>query len=85
MPGFCVNPDSIKNTAILLQEAIEEDDGLRKIFIFQLLDNNCYFACLEDGSKSLLVREKSDNKYHIPGRLAVADYLIIKNLINNSY
>jgi hypothetical protein len=84
MPGFCVTPDSIENAAILLQEAIEEDDGLRKIVIFQLYDNNCYFSCLEDGSKSLPVRDKSDNKYHIPGRLAVADHVIIKNLINIS-
>jgi hypothetical protein len=30
------------------------------------------------------VRDKSDNKYHIPGRLAVVDHVIIKNLINIS-
>jgi hypothetical protein len=84
VPGFRVNPDSIENAAILLQEAVEEDDGMRKIVIFQFMDNNCYFSCLDDGSKSLPTRDQTDNKYHIPGRMAVADHGVIKNLINMS-
>jgi hypothetical protein len=64
--------------------AVQEDDGMRKIVIFQFLYNNCYFSCLDDGSKTLPTRDRSDNKYHIPGRLVVADQGIIKNLINMS-
>jgi hypothetical protein len=39
----------------------------------------------QDGCKSLPVRNKTDNMYHIPGALEVADHNIIKSLVTQCF
>jgi hypothetical protein len=76
VPGFCIKTDNIENAAILLQEDLDEYDEKRMIVIYQLYYNNCYFTALEVGSKSKVqVRDRSDNLYHIQGRLELADHV----------
>jgi hypothetical protein len=81
VPGFRINPDSIKNAAILLQEAISEETDKHVIVIFQIFDNNTFFTVSQDGCKSLPVGDKADNIYHIPGALEVADHNTVKSLV----
>jgi hypothetical protein len=59
-----------------------EDKNKRKIIIFQIFDNNCFFAVSRDGCKALPVRDCKDNLYHIPGSLELGDHQIIKSLVN---
>jgi hypothetical protein len=50
--------------------------------VYQIYDNNAFFCALEDGSKTLLVRSEDDNRFHVTGRLEVADHGVVKNLVN---
>jgi hypothetical protein len=76
-PGFRITPNSVEKAAILLQEAIEDEEDKRKIVVYQLFDNNTYFWVMDNGSKTLPVRDKDDGVYHIPGNLALADHQVI--------
>jgi hypothetical protein len=82
-PGLRITAENIENLAILLSEEIEKDPDMRQIVIFQLYDNNSFFSVMEDGSKTLPVRDQA-GLYHVPGRLEVAEHTIVKNLVNIS-
>jgi hypothetical protein len=60
------------------------NESKRNIVVYHMYDNNVFFAALPDGSRSLPVHDNSDKKYHIPGRLEMADHSVIKTLINTS-
>jgi hypothetical protein len=81
VPGFRITAESIENAAILLDDEVRRSEK-RTIVVFQIFDNNVFLAAQADGSRSLPVRSKTDGKYHVPGRLELADHNLIKNLVN---
>jgi hypothetical protein len=48
-----------------------------------IYDNNCFFSVAGDGTKVLPVRGV-DNRYHVDGKLEVADHATVKLLVNTS-
>jgi hypothetical protein len=82
--GFKITPDSIENAAILLQEAATDDEDKRNIIIFQIFDNNSYFDVGSNDCKTLPERDWSDNRYHIPGQLELADLQTVKYLVGQA-
>jgi hypothetical protein len=82
VPGFKISDNSVENAAIMLEDALR-DKSKRNIVIYHLFDNNVYFAAQPDGSRTLPVRE-NDMKYHVPGKLEMADHGVIKTLVNIS-
>jgi hypothetical protein len=83
VPGFKISDASVENTCIMLEDALR-DKSKRNIVVYHLFDNNVFFAAQPDGSRTLPVRDSTDMKYHMPGRLEMADHSVIKTLINIS-
>jgi hypothetical protein len=60
------------------------EDGYSKcnIVVFHIFDNNVFFAAGQDGSRTLPKRSTEDGKYHIPGKLELADHNVVNSLVN---
>ncbi len=42
------------------------------------LDNACFRALSPEGDLNRIVKSKDDNKFHVPGDIAVAPYVLLK-------
>jgi hypothetical protein len=82
-PGFRVTKDSADRLTGRLQDE-QKNTTKRTIVIFYLYDNSVFFSAQDDGSRSLPIRSRIDNKYHVPGELGFADHNVLKTLVNNS-
>jgi hypothetical protein len=82
VPGMRVTEASIEEASARLREELSKTDGMKAVVIYQIYDNNVFFAAGDDGSRMLPQRDPLDNKYHIPGRLEFADRNVMKNLVN---
>jgi hypothetical protein len=81
-PGWRVNVTNVDSAAESLRDCIAEDDrGKKQVIVYWLLDNSCYYAC-SAGRRSLPARG-NDRKYHITGKLDLADRGEFKELFNN--
>jgi hypothetical protein len=82
-PGWRVTVTNVDTAAESLRDCIVEDDRSKKhvVIIYWLLDNSCYYASCA-GRRSLPARG-NDRKYHIPGKLDLADRGEFKELFNN--
>jgi len=45
------------------------------------LDNACFRSLNADGDLSRIVKDKTDNLFHVPGDLAVTPYVLLKPAI----
>jgi hypothetical protein len=86
-----VNLNGGKITAAAVEEASENlRDEVRMaegkvVIIYHIFDNNAYFSVGEDGSKCLPTKDGGgDGRYHVKGRLEVAEHSVIKSLVNLS-
>jgi hypothetical protein len=86
-----VNLTGGKITAAAVDEACEQlkDEVCtavgKVVVIYHIFDNNAYFCVDEDGSKSLPTKNGGgDGRYHVKGRLEVAEHSVIKSLVNLS-
>ena len=63
-----------KQSVVEMAEHVRQElaAGSYTAVIFQLLDNNLYFACTEEGGLIPAARD-NDGKYHVEGNLTVAD------------
>jgi hypothetical protein len=83
LPGYRITAAAIEAAAENLRDVIRTTEG-KAMVVYQIFDNNAFFCAGEDGSKTLPARGEDDSRYHVIGRLEVADHGVIKNLVNIS-
>jgi hypothetical protein len=72
IPGWrcsTTNVEEVKNT---LSAVLSEDYEGETVIVYQLFDNSFYKSCNAEGVRALPVK-LLDNKYHVQGRLVLAD------------
>jgi hypothetical protein len=82
--GGRITAAAVEDAAKKLQEELASSVGT-VVVVFTIYDNNAFFGVGDDGSKSLPVKgDSGECRYHVPGKLEVADHSVVKSLVNLS-
>jgi hypothetical protein len=84
VPGWTVTEKNVAKMTAELEKVLNEKTDLISLVIYQIFDNSIYFAEAPDGKRSLPVKSKDDGKYHVPGRLVLADRAAFKSIFRLS-
>ena len=78
-PGWVLNPKAIDGTITHLGNVLPRLPASVPIVIWGL-DNSCFRALSQEGDLTRIVK-KDDNKFHVPGDIAVTPYVLLKPAI----
>jgi len=79
-PGWVLCPKAIDGTIAHLGNVLPRLPVSVPIVIWGL-DNACFRALSPEGDLSRIVKSKDDNKFHVPGDIAVTPYVLLKPAI----
>ena len=83
-PGWKLTDDSIDSTASLIRGEVEKVWGGDTIVVYQLYDSSVYFSSTRPGEMALPKKSKDDGKFHVAGKLKMADHDILKEAVFDS-
>jgi hypothetical protein len=87
LSGNKITAAAVEEAAMKLKEIVNTAVG-KVTIVYSIFDNNSFFAVSDDGTKMLPVKigdgDGGDKRYHVPGRLEVADHTVYKALVNTS-
>jgi hypothetical protein len=84
LSGGKITAAAIEEASECLRDEVNTADS-KVVIIYHIFDNNAYFCVGEDGSKSLPTKDGGgDGRYHVKGRLEVAEHSVVKSLVNLS-
>jgi len=76
-PGWVPCPKAIDSTIAHLGNVLPRLPTTVPVVIWGL-DNACFRSLSADGDLSRIVKDKTDNRFHVPGDLAVTPYVLLK-------
>jgi hypothetical protein len=79
-PGWVLCPKAIDGTITHLGNVLPRLPASVPIVIWGL-DNSCFRALSPEGDLTRIVKDKDDNKFHVPGDIAVTPYVLLKPAI----
>jgi hypothetical protein len=71
IPGWRITGDNVSSQVQQLTSVLSEEYEGETYMIYQLFDNSVFFASNDDIQE--LPRKGQDGKYHVPGKLVIAD------------
>jgi hypothetical protein len=84
LAGGKISAAAVEEACEQLKDEVCTAEG-KVVVIYHIFDNNAYFCIHEDGSKSLPTKNGGgDGRYHVKGRLEVAEHSVVKSLVNLS-
>ena len=83
-PGWKLTDESIDSTASLIRGEVEKVWGGDTIVVYQLYDSSVYFSSTRPGEMALPKKSKDDGKFHVAGKLKMADHDILKEAVFDS-
>jgi hypothetical protein len=79
-PGWVLCPKAIDGTITHLRNVLPRLPASVPIVIWGL-DNSCFRSLSQEGDLTRIVKDKDDNKFHLPGDIAVTPYVLLKPAI----
>jgi hypothetical protein len=76
-PGWVPCPKAIDSTIAHLGNVLPRLPSTVPVVIWGL-DNACFRSLNADGDLSMIVKDKTDNRFHVPGDLEVTPYVLLK-------
>jgi hypothetical protein len=83
VPGWRLTDTSVEEKAKELADIVSNTDESRTTIVYQLFDNMSSYVKKPDGTR-LLPGKSSDSKYHVDGKLEIANRDEIKRMVSTS-
>ena len=83
-PGWKLSEDTVEATAARIRAEAEKSWRGDTILVYQLYDSSVYFSSTRPGEMTLPKKNKDDGKFHIAGKLKMADHDIMKEVVFDS-
>jgi len=81
MKGWSVTEDNVNTLADNISNSTMTNQA-DTVIIYQMFDNSTYRSCTGPGLFALPRKDKTDGKYHVEGRLTLADRAAFKEIFN---